>query len=112
MKKSLFLIATVYLAACSVPTESGVKVIVGARIENPPMEHSVVVIAEGKIRAVGTQAAIPVPKGSQITSGLGMTVAPLNGSGPLEAGAPANLVLKGPTQRPSERVMRDGEWVE
>jgi hypothetical protein len=107
MIKGLFIIAAVLLSACSVPTESGVKVIVGARVENPRMDHSVVVIAEGKIRAVGTQAAVPVPKGSEITSGLGMTVMPLDGSGPLEAGAPANLVLKGPTKR----VMRNGEWV-
>jgi hypothetical protein len=67
----------------------------------------VVVIADGKIRAAGTQAAVPVPKGSEITSGMGMTVEPVPGGEPIEAGRPANLVLKGPTTK----VMRNGEWI-
>jgi hypothetical protein len=100
-----------FLTACTSPKDSGVKVIVGARLESganhPPIEYSVVVIADGKIRAAGTQAAVPVPKGSEITSGMGMTVEPVPGGEPIEAGRPANLVLKGPTTK----VMRNGEWI-
>jgi hypothetical protein len=96
------------MTACTSPQDSGVKVIVGARLETgaAPIEHSVVVIAEGKIRAAGTQAAVPVPKGSEIISGMGMTIQPLDGE-PIEPGRPANLILKGP----SIRTMRNGEWV-
>jgi hypothetical protein len=101
----------VFLTACTSPKDSGVKVIVGARLESgankPPIEYSVVVIADGKIRAAGTQAAVPVPKGSEITSGMGMTLEPVPGGEPIEAGRPANLVLKGPTTK----VMRNGEWI-
>ena len=48
---------------------------------------------------------ITVPKGSEITRGIGMTIEPDGGS--LEPGQPANLVLKGAT----ERKMHNGEWV-
>jgi len=99
------------LAGCTSAKDSGVKAIVGARLERgstPAIEHSVVVIAEGKIRAAGTQAAVPVPKGSEITSGLGMTIEPVPGGEPIEAGRPANLVLKGS----KDRYMRNGEWVD
>ena len=106
--KACATLLTLLLASCSVPSESGLKVIVGARLDQPPLEHSVVVIAGGKIRAVGAQSAVPVPKGSDIIGGLGMTIEPLPGAGPIEAGAPANLILKGPSQR----LMRDGEWVQ
>jgi hypothetical protein len=102
----------ILLTACTSPQESGVKVIVGARLEtganNPPIEHSVVVIADGKIRAAGTQAEVPVPKGSEITGGLGMTIQPVPGGEPIEAGRPANLILKGA----KDRYMRNGKWVE
>ena len=101
----------ILLAGCTSPQDSGVTAIVGARLESganrPPIEYSVVVIADGKIRAAGTQAAVPVPKGSQIIRALGMTVEPVPGGDPIEAGRPANLVLKGPT----DRYMRNGEWV-
>jgi hypothetical protein len=110
MTRSLVGLAIV-LAGCTSPQDSGVTVIVGARLESganrAPIEYSVVVIADGKIRAAGTQAAVPVPKGSQIIRGLGMTVEPVPGGDPVEAGRPANLVLKGPT----DRYMRNGEWV-
>jgi hypothetical protein len=83
-------------------------VIVGARLISPghePIEYSVVVIENGKITAVGPQSAIPVPKGSAITRGIGMTIEP--DGDPIEAGRPANLVLKGTTKR----KMHNGEWV-
>ena len=103
--------AAVLLSSCTSPKDSGVKVIVGARLETGTnhlsIDHSVVVIADGKIRAAGTQAAVPVPKGSEITSGLGMTIEPVPGGEPIEAGRPADLVLKGA----KDRFMRNGEWV-
>jgi hypothetical protein len=101
----------ILLSACTSPQDSGVKVIVGARLETgtnqPPIEHSVVVIADGKIRAAGPQSAVPVPKGSEIISGMGMGIEPVPGGEPIEAGRAANLVLKGATTR----TMRNGEWI-
>jgi len=103
---------TLALFACVSPQESGVKVIVGAKLDpgagRPPIDHSVVVVADGKFQAVGPQATTPVPKGADITSGLGMTIEPVPGGGPIDPGQPANLVMKGPT----ERTMRNGEWAE
>lgn len=100
--KKLLLIAIV-LAGCTAPGASGIKVIVGAKLGS--IDYSVVVIENGKITAAGPQSQIPVPKGSTITRGIGMTIEPDGGS--LEPGQPANLILKGAT----ERRMHDGNWV-
>ena len=110
MNKLVFLIA-IGLAACTSPDASGVKVIVGAKLANPgrePIEYSVVVIEAGKIIAAGPQSSTPVPKGSAITRGIGMTIEPEPGGDPIEAGRAANLILKGA----NERKMHHGEWLQ
>jgi len=108
MKKFL-IIAALSLAACTPPEASGVKVIVGAKLiaapGREPIEYSVVVIEGGKITAAGPQATTPVPKGSEITRGIGMTIEPDGDS--IDPGHPANLILKGAT----ERKMHNGEWM-
>jgi hypothetical protein len=112
MKTCTVVFCAVALLACVSPRESGVKVIVGAKLDpgggRPPIDYSVVVVADGKVQAVGPQATTPVPKGAEITRGLGMTIEPAPDSGPIQPGQPANLILKGKT----ERTMRNGEWVE
>jgi hypothetical protein len=112
MKPRTIILSVLPLVACVSPQESGVKVIVGAKLDpgagRPPIDYSVVVVADGKIRAAGPQATTPVPKGAEITRGLGMTIEPAPGGGSIEPGQPANLVLKGAT----ERTMRNGEWLE
>jgi hypothetical protein len=109
--KKLLLIAMLALAACNSPKESGVKVIVGAKLiaapGRMPIEYSVVVIDGTKFREVGPQSSTPVPKGAEMTRGIGMTVESAPGSGPIEPGQPADLVLKGPP----DRLMKSGEWV-
>jgi hypothetical protein len=102
MKKLLLLIALA-LAGCTSPSASGVKVIVGAKLGS--IDYSVVVIENGKITAAGPQSQIPVPKGSEITRGIGMTIEPDGDM--IEPGHPANLILKGPI----DRKMHNGEWV-
>ena len=101
-----------FLAACVHPEDSGVQVIVGARLEPgpglAPIEYSVVVVAGGKFTAVGPQSSTPVPIGAKMTQGGGMTIQPVPGGGPIETGRPANLILKGATQR----TMRNGVWVQ
>ncbi len=108
----IMLAACVVLNGCVRPEDSGVQVIVGARLEagpaRPPVEHSVVVVSGGKFQAVGPQASTPVPIGAKMTSGLGMTIEPVPGGEPIEPGRPANLVLKGE----HERFMRGGAWVQ
>ena len=100
MKKWL-LLAALSLTACS-PQTSGVKVIVGAKLG--VIDYSVVVIENGKITAAGPQSQIPVPKGSAITNGIGMTLQP--DPDPIEPGHQANLILKGQTTK----KMHNGEW--
>ena len=110
--KRLLLVLAAALAACTSPESSGVKVIVGARLiaaqGRPPMEYSVVVIDGARFRDVGPQSSTPVPKGAEITRGIGLTIEPEPGGGPIETGRPADLVLKDAT---TERVMHNGEWV-
>jgi imidazolonepropionase-like amidohydrolase len=101
--KTLLIIAALALVGCTSPDASGVKVIVGAKLGT--IDYSVVVIENGKITAAGPQSQVPVPKGSAITRGIGMTIEPDGGS--IEPGQPANLILKGP----AERKMHNGEWV-
>jgi hypothetical protein len=106
--KKLLVIAALSLSACTPPNASGVKVIVGAKLVMPghdPIDYSVVVIENGKITAAGPQAIVPVPKGSAITKGIGMTLEPDGDS--IEPGHAADLILKGAT----ERKMHNGEWV-
>lgn len=108
--KKLLLATLVTLVSCNSPQESGVKVIVGAKLiaaeGRAPIEFSVVVIDGGKFREVGPQSSTPVPKGAEMTRGIGMTIEPGPGGTPIEPGQPANLILKGPT----DRIMRNGEW--
>jgi hypothetical protein len=93
------------LVGCSAPEPSGVKAIVGARL-SPAVEYSVVVVAEGKIRAAGPQSTTPVPKGAEITDGKGRVL-----SGAIEVGQPADLELRNASTGAVEAVMRRGEWV-
>ncbi len=100
-----------FLAGCVHPGDDGVQVIVGAKLDpgagRAPVEYSVVVVADGKFQAVGPQASTPVPIEAKKTNGLGMTIEPIPGGNPIEAGLPANFVLKGAHQR----TMRAGVWV-
>lgn len=73
------------LSACA-PAELPVEepptltVILGARLidgsESPPLDDSVIVIERTRIRAVGTRASTPVPKGAEIIDAAGKTVIP------------------------------------
>jgi imidazolonepropionase-like amidohydrolase len=104
------------LASCGSPGDSSpVKVIVGAQLDpgngNPRLEHSIIVIRDGKFEAVGPQASTPVPKGAQITSGMGKLITPAPNSSLIAAGEPANLVLRDAATNSAEKIMHDGEWL-
>ena len=107
------LCALLLLAGCGAPSGSGVKVIVGAKLirgGQPEIEHSVVVVADGKFRAVGAQSDVPVPKGSEITSGLGKILEPRTPGGAIEPGQPADLLLRDAASLSAEMFMHNGEW--
>ena len=100
------------LASCGSPEDSSpVKVIVGAKLDpghdQPRLEHSIIVIRDGKFQAVGPQALIPVPKGAQITSGMGKLVTPPPSSSLIAAGEPADLVLRDAATNSAEKIMHE-----
>ncbi len=115
LKKSLLLPLIWLLASCGSPEPSPVKVIVGAQLDpghdRPRFEHSVIVIRDGKFEAVGPQASTPVPKGAQITSGMGKLITPAPSSSLIAAGEPADLVLRDAASNSTEKIMHDGEWL-
>jgi imidazolonepropionase-like amidohydrolase len=83
----------------------------------PPVEHSVIIIDGATIRAVGTQAHTPIPKGGKNIDLTGKYVTP-SGSGTLEPGKPASLKVyrSNPLQAPeapgeAESEMVDGQWI-
>jgi imidazolonepropionase-like amidohydrolase len=107
----LFLIAA--LLACA-PVPSNVKVIVGGTLLDPSgkpaVDHAVIVVEGDTVRAVGPQAMVPIPAGSHKVDGTGKSIAPVEGTGPVEAGKAANFVLISGGR--IERTMKNGEWVE
>jgi len=115
MNKAL-LLPLILLASCGSPSEnSPVKVIVGAQLDpgrdNPRLEHSVIVIRDGKFQAVGPQQSTPVPKGAQITSGMGKLITPAPSSALIAPGLHADLVLRDAATNSAEMIMHDGEWL-
>lgn len=99
----------------SPPDTSRTKVIVGAQLEpghdHPRLEHSVIVIRDGKFQAVGPQQSTPVPKGAQMISGSGKLVTPVPSSALIAPGEPADLVLRDAATNSAEMIMHDGEWL-
>jgi imidazolonepropionase-like amidohydrolase len=116
MRKPLLLTMIWLLASCGSPADSSAaKVIVGAQLdpghERPRLEHSVIIIRDGKFQAVGPQASTPVPKGAQIISGMGKLVTPVPSTSLIAAGEPADLVLRDAATKSAEMIMHDGEWL-
>jgi len=115
MNKLFLLVLLCLLASCGVPAGAPVKVIVGAQLDpghdRPRLDHSVIVIRDGKFLAVGPQQSTPVPKGAEITSGIGKLVTPIPSSSLIAEGGPADLVLRDATTKSAEMIMHDGEWV-
>lgn len=109
-------ICALLLAACSGPgTEPGLKAIVGGRLEPSleaePIPFSVIVIADGKIRAAGPQAEVPVPKGAKTFNAKGKVIQPMPYTGKIAPGEPADLMIRDAETLVPERLMRAGEWI-
>jgi hypothetical protein len=104
-----------FLTSCTEPAvEPGLKAIVGGQLEIVPgatIEYSVIVIADGKIRALGPQALTPVPKGAETISAKGKRILPSPADAKLLPGEPANLVLMDAKTGAPGLVMKNGEWL-
>jgi N-acetylglucosamine-6-phosphate deacetylase len=105
------------LTACTEPTvEPGLKAIVGGRLEivpdADPIEYSVIVIAGGKIQALGPQALTPVPKGAETISAKGQRILPATADTKLLVGEPADLMFIDAQTGVRGRIMKNGEWVQ
>ena len=87
--------------------------IVGAKLEagpgRAPLEYSVVVVADGKFRGRGAAILHAGSHRREDDRGLGMTIEPVPGGDPIEAGPSGE---SGAEEAPTERVMRNGEWVQ
>lgn len=116
MKRRLWLAALpLVLAGCMEPGNTGVEVLVGGTLVTArgaaPIEHSVVVVAEGKILSVGDMRNVPIPQGSKKFNSTGRFVLPADPQGRIEPGAPADLIIAASAQgSPIEKTMRGGAW--
>jgi hypothetical protein len=75
------------------------------------MEHSVIVVREGRIAAMGPQQSTPIPAGSEKVNGIGKYIISANRGVRIELGAPADLLLMSADAR-IERRMIAGKWVD
>jgi hypothetical protein len=115
MKYAVCLLA-VLLCGCAEPeVEPGLKAIVGGRIEpsleSEPIPFGIIVIAGGKIRAIGPQASTPVPKGAETIAAKGKLLRPMPYDAKLVEGSPANLMMFDAATGAPDSIMSDGEWV-
>jgi hypothetical protein len=97
------------LASCS-SGDRPFQVIVGARVTDPPIENSIIIVKDGVISAIGPQQTVPIPADSTKTNGLGKTAASTNPNGKLSVGSPADLVLLD-ANRKVIKTMRGGKWI-
>jgi len=105
--KLLIIVPCLVAAACQ---NSGVKVLIGATAivapGAPPIEDSVIVVAEGRIRSVGMRKDIPIPQDSERMDFTGKRVEPAPGAR-IAVNESADLVVTGPD---FSRRMLHGQW--
>ena len=103
--------------ACTTPPTPDTTVIVGATLLNPsepPMPHSVVIVKDDRVAAVGSQQMTPIPPGSSKVEAYGKYVRSADQNAAVQVGAPANLVIVSGDQQSAqvERRMTLGRWVQ
>jgi hypothetical protein len=105
------------LCACTDPSSSDTKVIIGATLLNgsqPPLPNAVVIVKDDIVAAIGTQQMTPIPPGSSKVEAYGKFVMPEQGA-ELKVGGAANLLISSSDPRTNtsvERRMTNGRWVE
>jgi len=115
MRLKLLLASVLLCAGCGGGGEPGLKAIVGGRLESSldaePIPYSIVIIADGKIRAAGPAASTPVPKGAETIDARGKVIQPMPYTGKVAPGEPADLMMRDAETFAPDRLMRAGEWV-
>jgi imidazolonepropionase-like amidohydrolase len=114
--KYVLALLSLLLGGCSEPgVEPGLKALVGGRLEaslqSEPVPFSVIVIASGKVRAMGPQQTVPVPKGAETISTKGKVIRPMPQDGSIKVGESADLMIVDAETGAPDKVMRNGEWV-
>ena len=98
------------LAGCEPAPGPKKLAIVGAKLIDgkggPPIEYSIILIEGSTIIMAGPQMSVRLPKGIETVDGMGKTIEPAGTA--IEAGQPANLVMKSPT---ATRTMKEGQWL-
>lgn len=104
-------------------TAPPVKAILGGTLidgtPRPPQVNSVIIIADGKIQAIGTLNGMEIPENAEKTNATGLYVTPGRGGLQLIPGAEADIFLVNgnPLDNPHllgspMRSMKAGEWVD
>jgi len=111
MRAGFLLTAVLALSACQPASDTRKLAIVGAKLIDgkggAPVEHSIVLIEGATFVKVGSQTSVPLPKDVEIVDGMGKTIEPVAGGAAVEAGKPANLILKSVGLT---RTMKEGQW--
>jgi hypothetical protein len=101
------------LLVCLIPVacqRSDVKVLIGATTivgpGAPPIEDSVIVVANGRVRSVGPRKDVPIPQDSERLDLTGDTVVPSEGAR-IAVNESADLLVRGPNLT---RRMQHGQW--
>lgn len=120
MKRLLCTTALLWVSGCGQPSATETEVIVGATLINPgkpPLEHSVIVVRDRAIFAVGPQQTTPIPPGSRKTEAYGKWITS-PGTTALTPGSPADLLIlkTDPRAVPGKREnamreMKNGRWL-
>lgn len=77
--------------ACTTPPTPDTTVIVGATLLNPsepPMPHSVVIVKDDRVAAVGSQQMTPIPPGSSKVEAYGKYVRSADQNAAVQVGRP------------------------
>jgi hypothetical protein len=108
-----WILLALLLGGCAESPGPDTKVIVGATLLNGTdrMEHSVILVREGRIAAMGPQQSTPIPAGSEKVNGIGKYIVSANRGQRIELGAPADLLLMSADAK-IERRMVGGKWVD
>jgi len=105
--KLLVVLACLIASACQ---SSDVKVLIGATTivapGAPPIEDSIIVVAQGRIRSVGIRKDVPIPQDSERLDLTGSRIEPAAGAR-IAVNESADLVITGPGVN---RRMLHGQW--
>lgn len=97
MRWYLVAVAILMLVGCGQPENARIQVLIGGTLVDgrggDPVEHSVVIIEDDRIRAAGSQVQTPIPAGSKKVNTSGYLVRPVGQGATILPGEQANLEL-------------------